>query len=91
MRCAGAFRSFGAFEAHRAGARLDEAGKRAQRGGFAGAVRADQRDRLAGAGFEGDAFDRRDAAIGDVEVFDFEERCGHHERPASEWAAFAPR
>jgi hypothetical protein len=52
-------------------------GDRAQRGGLAGAVRADQRDDLALVDLERDALQRLDVAVVGVELVDLEE--GHRD------------
>src|SRR5690606_2800445 len=56
--------------------RLQQAGQGPQGGGLPGAVGADESDHFAGLDLEGDALDGLDLAVGDLEVFDFEE-CGH--------------
>ncbi len=63
-----------AVEAHLAGAGPLQARQRAQRGGLAGAVAADEGDHLAGVDVEADAPHRLDLPVGDVQVAHLEER-----------------
>ena len=51
-----------------AGFAVKQTGNRVQRGGFAGAVGADQRHDLAGIHIEGDSLDGMNAAVIDVDV-----------------------
>jgi ABC-type branched-subunit amino acid transport system ATPase component len=62
-----------AIEAHLAGAGPVEARQRAQGGGLAGAVAADEGDHVAGVNVEADAADGLDLPVGDPQVADFEE------------------
>src|SRR6185295_9986880 len=68
-----------AAELHLARRRLHQPGDRAQRGGLAGAVGADQRDDLALLDGERHAAQRVDAAVADLEVADLQ----HHDTPSS--------
>ncbi len=69
-----------AAETDRAGARNQHAGDRPQRGRFAGAVGADQRDDLAFVDLERDAAADRDLAIGELELLGGEQRA-HRSSP----------
>ena len=62
-----------------AGRRFREAGDGAQRGRFAGAVGAEQRDHLPSSTAMRDAAQRFDLAVADDEIADFEQR--HHSLP----------
>jgi hypothetical protein len=63
-----------AVERHRAGARPQDAGDRLQRRRLPGAVRADEGDDLAGGHLEGDAPERLDPAVRDLEPLDAQHR-----------------
>jgi hypothetical protein len=66
-------------EAHPPGAGAQQAGDGAQGRRLAGAVAADERDDRAGLDGEGDARERRDGAVGHVEIVDLEH--------AAQWCA----
>ena len=61
-----------------AGAGVEQAGDSLQRGGFAGAVGADQGDNLSGIYLERDALDGVYGAVVDVDVADFQNRFHGH-------------
>ena len=60
------------FDGDRAGLAAQQARDRVQRGGLAGAVRADERDDLALVYLEGNVTQRMNQAVVNVDVLDFE-------------------
>ena len=72
-----------AAEGDRPAAGAFDARDRAQRRGLARAVRADDADELALPDFEIDLPHRFDAAVGDLQVLDLEQRFGHSAAPRS--------